>query len=82
MGPRLFGAFLYGWSETFINDEHYFFFIPIIGPIVGAILGVWIYVGYIWIINSYLHSHKHPIRNDLKDIELEDKKPLETRQKV
>ena len=39
LGPRLFGAFVYGWNDVFVT-HNYFFWVPIIGPIVGAILGV------------------------------------------
>jgi len=51
-GPRLFGSFIYGWNDVF-RIHNYFFLVPIIGPIVGGIIGVWIYKGYIWIINNY-----------------------------
>ncbi|CAF1318923.1 unnamed protein product [Rotaria sordida] len=54
LGPRLFGAFVYGWNDVF-HVHNYFFWIPIIGPIVGGILGAWIYTGYTWLIKHYGH---------------------------
>ncbi|CAF2729752.1 unnamed protein product [Rotaria sp. Silwood2] len=54
LGPRLFGAFVYGWNDVF-GVHNYFFWVPIVGPIVGAILGVWIYQGFIWIVKHYGH---------------------------
>ncbi|CAF1075164.1 unnamed protein product [Rotaria sordida] len=37
LGPRLFGAFVYGWNEVF-GVHNYFFWVPIVGPIIGAIV--------------------------------------------
>jgi hypothetical protein len=54
LGPRLFGGFIYGWNEVFGLDNYYFW-VPIIGPIVGAIVGVWLYQGFIWIVKHYGH---------------------------
>jgi hypothetical protein len=54
LGPRLFGAFVYGWYEVF-SVHDYFFWVPIIGPIIGAIVGVWLYQGFIWIVKNYGH---------------------------
>ncbi|CAF4195643.1 unnamed protein product, partial [Rotaria sordida] len=47
LGPRLFGAFVYGWNEVF-GVHNYFFWVPIVGPIIGAIVGVWLHQGFIW----------------------------------
>ncbi len=52
MGPRLFGGFVYGWKEAF-GVYNYFFWVPIVGPIVGAIVGVWLYQGFMWIVKHY-----------------------------
>lgn len=52
LGPRLFAAFVYGWQEVF-QANNYFFWIPIVGPIVGAIIGVWLFEGYMAIVNRY-----------------------------
>jgi hypothetical protein len=52
LGPRLFAAFIYGWHDVFYI-HNYFFLIPIIGPIIGGILGVWIYKGFDWIVKTY-----------------------------
>ncbi len=51
-GPRLFAAFIYGWKEVF-QAHNYFFWIPIVGPIVGAIIGVWLYEGYIALMKNF-----------------------------
>jgi len=51
-GPHLFGSFVYGWSDV-MRLDNYFFSIPILGPIVGATLGVWIYVGYSSLVKHY-----------------------------
>jgi hypothetical protein len=50
-GPRLFAACIYGW-EVFRVHDHYFW-IPVIGPIVGAIIGVWIFEGYLILMKRY-----------------------------
>lgn len=52
MGPRLFAAFVYGWKEVF-QAHNYFFWVPIVGPIIGAILGVWLFEGYIALVQRY-----------------------------
>jgi hypothetical protein len=52
LGPRLFAAFIYGWNNVFCA-HNYYFWVPIIGPILGAIIGVWIYEFYGSIINKY-----------------------------
>ncbi|CAF1495255.1 unnamed protein product [Rotaria sp. Silwood1] len=54
LSPRLFGAFVYGWNDVF-HVHNYFFWIPIIGLIMGAILDVWIHTGYTWLIKHYGH---------------------------
>ena len=81
MGPRLFGGIVYGWSNVF-SAHDYFFWVPIIGPIVGAILGVWIYEGFIWIVKRYGHfpdikdsdaDSKDKQRKDIESLELQKK---------
>ncbi|CAF2026837.1 unnamed protein product [Rotaria magnacalcarata] len=52
LGPRLFAAFIYGWKEVF-QANNYFFWIPIVGPIVGAIIGVWLYESYSLILKRF-----------------------------
>ena len=54
LGPRLFGAFIYGWNEVFALQDH-FFWVPIVGPIIGATVGVWLYKGFSWIVKHYNH---------------------------
>ncbi|UJR07228.1 hypothetical protein I4U23_011516 [Adineta vaga] len=51
-GPRLFAGFIYGWNNVFSTNNCYFW-IPIIGPILGGIIGVWIYKCYVFIIENY-----------------------------
>ncbi|CAF1081620.1 unnamed protein product [Rotaria sordida] len=65
LGPRLFAAFIYDWNEVFRVHEYYFW-VLIIGSIVGAILGVWFYLGFIWIVKHYGH-----LRN-IEDIDTND----------
>ncbi|CAF2343293.1 unnamed protein product [Rotaria sp. Silwood2] len=51
-GPRLFAAFIYGWKEVF-QTNNYFFWIPILGPIIGAIIGVWLFEGYLLLMKRF-----------------------------
>ena len=53
-GPRIFGAFIYGWKAVFTVHDYYFW-VPIVGPIVGAIVGVWVYQCYSFIVKKYGH---------------------------
>jgi MIP family channel proteins len=48
LGPRIFTA-IAGWGSAVFSAGNYFFWIPIVGPHIGAILGVIVYgitVGY------------------------------------
>ncbi|UJR28156.1 hypothetical protein I4U23_009410 [Adineta vaga] len=54
LGPRLFAAFIYGWNEVF-RANNYFFWIPIVGPILGGIIGVWLFEGYFSIVKRFGH---------------------------
>uniref|UniRef100_A0A1I7RKB3 Serine protease n=1 Tax=Bursaphelenchus xylophilus TaxID=6326 RepID=A0A1I7RKB3_BURXY len=48
LGPRLFLLCIgYGWSLFTIYD--YYFWIPIVGPIIGALIGSWVYKLFIGI---------------------------------
>lgn len=49
-GPRLF-MLLAGWGSKVFTLNSYYFWIPIVGPIVGGAIGAWVYVGLI------LHHH-------------------------
>ena len=42
---------MYGSGVFRINN--YYFWVPIIGPIIGAIVGVWTYEGYILVMKRY-----------------------------
>jgi len=75
LGPRLFGAFVYGWNEVF-RANNYYFWVPIVGPILGGIIGVWLYQCYASIIKNYgqfSHTkHKNSAEIDRKAIKTED----------
>ncbi len=68
MGPRLFGAFVYGWNEVF-SVYNYYFWVPIVGPIIGAIVGVWLYQGFIWVVKHYGHLPNIEDSDDDKQID-------------
>ena len=46
LGPRLFTA-LAGWGPEVFRANHHYFWVPIVGPLVGGALGVWIYDAFI-----------------------------------
>ncbi|CAF0852714.1 unnamed protein product [Rotaria sordida] len=50
-GPRLFAAFIYGFKVFRVNN--YYFLVASIGPIIGALIGVWIYEGYLILMKKY-----------------------------
>lgn len=56
-GPRLFEAIIFG-AETFSNGDNaaYYFWIPIVGPHIGAILGALV---YIFMVEMH-HPQSHP----------------------
>jgi len=60
-GPRLFEAIILG-SETFTNGAYYFW-IPIVGPHIGAILGALVYI--------FLIEIHHPVSQPKMSIPLE-----------
>ena len=41
-GPRLFTA-VAGWGTAVFSSHHYFFWVPIAGPLVGGVVGGWLY---------------------------------------
>jgi len=61
--PRLFEAIVYG-AQTF-TQGHYYFWIPIIGPHIGAILGAIIYI--------FMIEMHHPVDRMQMSIPLDDK---------
>src|SRR4030095_6846406 len=42
LGPRLFTA-LAGWGTEVFRAGNYWFWVPIVGPIIGGTLGAWLY---------------------------------------
>ena len=42
LGPRLFTA-IAGWGSGVFTAGNYWFWVPIVGPLVGGVLGAWIY---------------------------------------
>lgn len=62
-GPRLFEAILFG-AETFTNGSYYFW-IPIVGPHIGAVLGALVYI--------FMIEMHHPPTQPKMTIPLEDK---------
>jgi hypothetical protein len=53
LGPRLFAAFIYGWKVFQVNN--YYFWITIIGPILGSLTGVRIFQGYTILMKNYAY---------------------------
>ncbi|MFO7301005.1 MAG: MIP family channel protein [Acidobacteriota bacterium] len=51
LGPRLFTA-LFGWGRDVFTAGNGWWWVPIVGPIVGAVLGGWIY--------DLCVTHRHP----------------------
>jgi len=41
-GPRVV-AWLCGWGSSVFESHSYYFWIPIAGPLIGGVLGIWIY---------------------------------------
>lgn len=42
LGPRLF-TFVAGWGAEVFRAGNYYFWVPIVGPILGGIAGTWVY---------------------------------------
>jgi glycerol uptake facilitator protein len=62
-GPKLFTA-LAGWGSTPFTAHNYYFWVPIVGPILGGILGAFIYKKFIRV---YLPEavKKNKVKEDL-----------------
>ncbi len=45
-GPRLF-SYLAGWGELVFTAKNYYFYIPIIGPLLGAVIGTYAYTFFV-----------------------------------
>jgi glycerol uptake facilitator protein len=42
LGPRIL-AYIAGWGPAVFQSHKYYFWVPIVGPLVGGILGIWVY---------------------------------------
>lgn len=42
LGPRLFTA-AFGWGSDVFRAGDYWFWVPIVAPVIGAVLGAWVY---------------------------------------
>jgi glycerol uptake facilitator protein len=42
LGPRILACFA-GWGPAVFQSHKYYFWVPIVGPLVGGILGIWLY---------------------------------------
>jgi len=49
-GPRLF-TFIWGWGSQVFTAGHYFFWIPIVAPLIGSVLGT---LSYLLLISNHL----------------------------
>uniref|UniRef100_A0A914VHM5 Aquaporin 9 n=1 Tax=Plectus sambesii TaxID=2011161 RepID=A0A914VHM5_9BILA len=50
LGPRILTAIIYGW-EVFSYNNYTWFWIPLVGPTIGAVVGAWLYklfIGLHW----------------------------------
>jgi len=56
-GPRLF-TFVAGWGTEVFRAGHCWWWIPIVGPLIGGVLGGWVY--------DVLITRRHPPEADLK----------------
>jgi glycerol uptake facilitator protein len=42
LGPRIV-AFFAGWGPSVFQSHNYYFWVPIVGPLVGGFFGIWLY---------------------------------------
>jgi glycerol uptake facilitator-like aquaporin len=46
LGPRVF-TYLAGWGSEVFRAGNYWWWVPIVGPLVGGVLGGWIYDAFV-----------------------------------
>ncbi|CAF1017940.1 unnamed protein product [Adineta steineri] len=60
LSPRLF-TFCVGYGREVFSVGNYYFWIPCIGPIFGALIGAWIYHGYSKLMKIYIGEDEKEI---------------------
>jgi glycerol uptake facilitator protein len=60
-GPRLL-AYFAGWGKVALPGVHDYFWVPIVGPFVGGVLGVLVYD---WLIHTVLVAREVPEQADV-----------------